>query len=288
MALERVIDSPAGYFGHVFERFSLSARQVVVLAQDEARSLRHNYIGTEHILLGLLREGSIGGETLEALGVSLDEARERVERIVGEGDEHISGQIPFTPRGKKVLELALRRAQALGHDYIGSEHILLGLVQEGEGVAVRILGEFGLDAGRIDAAVTELLEHPSDRPSKPPLVASLHPPLQPLDVVGLVLALEEAKQVLLTNQRLEDAAALRERQRDLQRLVREIESDLRLVGATTPPRPSLLREYGVKDLDGASDTWPAQLSGWHREGWELLAIVPEAGKRRAVLERRAH
>ena len=115
----------------MFERFTERARQVVVLAQDEARALKHNYIGTEHILLGLLREEEgLAARVLESLDITVEEVRAQVARIVGQGDEVTTGQIPFTPRAKKVLELALREALSLGHNYIGTEHILLGLVRE--------------------------------------------------------------------------------------------------------------------------------------------------------------
>ncbi len=134
----------------MFERFTERARQVVVLAQEEARSLKHNYIGTEHLLLGLLREEEgIAAQVLTTLDVSLDEVRMQVAQIVGMGDEVAAGQIPFTPRAKKVLELALREALSLGHNYIGTEHILLGLIKENEGVAARILLEFDADSEKI-------------------------------------------------------------------------------------------------------------------------------------------
>src|SRR5438552_3738857 len=136
--------------GSVFERFTERARQVVVLAQDEARALKHNYIGTEHILLGLLREEEgLAARVLESLDITVEEVRAQVARIVGQGDEVTTGQIPFTPRAKKVLELALREALSLGHNYIGTEHILLGLVRENEGVAARILLDFDADAEKI-------------------------------------------------------------------------------------------------------------------------------------------
>ena len=119
----------------MFERFTERARQVVVLAQEEARILKHNYIGTEHILLGLLREKEgLAARVLESLDITVERVRAQVVRIVGSGEEVTSGQIPFTPRAKKVLELALREALSLGHNYIGTEHILLGLVRENEGV----------------------------------------------------------------------------------------------------------------------------------------------------------
>ncbi len=134
----------------MFERFTERARQVVVLAQDEARILRHNYIGTEHLLLGLLREDEgLAGRVLIDLGVSLEDVRAQVARIIGAGDEAATGQIPFTPRAKKVLELSLREGMALGHNYIDTEHILLGLLRENEGVAVRILLDLGVDAEKI-------------------------------------------------------------------------------------------------------------------------------------------
>ena len=132
------------------ERFTERARQVVVLAQEEARDLKHNYIGTEHLLLGLLREGDgVAARVLSALDVSLEDVRGTIMRIVGEGEHESQGQIPFTPRAKKVLELALREALSLGHNYIGTEHILLGLVRESEGVAARCRFQHG-DANRLD------------------------------------------------------------------------------------------------------------------------------------------
>ena len=129
-----------------------------MLAQVEARELKHNYIGTEHLLLGLLREEEgVGSRVIESLGVTLEGVRGQVARIVGEGDEVTSGQIPFTPRAKKVLELALREALSLGHNYIGTEHLLLGLVREDEGVGSRILLDFGADADTIRDAVVRTL-----------------------------------------------------------------------------------------------------------------------------------
>jgi ATP-dependent Clp protease ATP-binding subunit ClpC len=138
----------------VFERFTERARQVVVLAQDEARALRHNHIGTEHLLLGLLREQEgIAARVLGALGIAVDPVRERVAQVAGEDVEPAAGQMPFTPRAKKVLELSLREAQALGHHFIGTEHMLLGLVRENDGVAARILLELGADAETVRAEV---------------------------------------------------------------------------------------------------------------------------------------
>src|SRR5947208_7366158 len=136
------------------ERVSGRARQVVVDAQGEARELKHNYIGTEHLLLGLLREeDGISARVLNSLGVGLDEVRSEVARIIGQGDEVVAGQIPFTPRTKKVLELSLREALSLGHNYIGSEHILLGLARENDGVAARILLDHGAGADKLREGV---------------------------------------------------------------------------------------------------------------------------------------
>ncbi|HEY7968333.1 MAG TPA: ATP-dependent Clp protease ATP-binding subunit [Solirubrobacteraceae bacterium] len=148
----------------MFERFTERARQVVVLAQEEARTLKHNYIGTEHILLGLLREEEgLAARVLESLDITVERVRGQVVRIVGSGEEVTSGQIPFTPRAKKVLELALREALSLGHNYIGTEHILLGLVRENEGVAARILLDFDADSEKIRNEVIRMLSGPSGR-----------------------------------------------------------------------------------------------------------------------------
>ncbi len=142
----------------MFERFTERARYVVVLAQDEARTLKHNYIGTEHILLGLLREEEgLAARVLDSLGITVEEVRAQVVRIVGLGGEPAEANIPFTPRAKKMLELALREALSLGHDYIGTEHILLGLVRENEGVAARILLDFDADDERIRSEIMHVL-----------------------------------------------------------------------------------------------------------------------------------
>ncbi len=142
----------------MFERFTDRARRVVVLAQEEARMLNHNYIGTEHILLGLIHEGEgVAAKALESLGISLEAVRSQVEEIIGQGQQAPSGHIPFTPRAKKVLELSLREALQLGHNYIGTEHILLGLIREGEGVAAQVLVKLGADLNRVRQQVIQLL-----------------------------------------------------------------------------------------------------------------------------------
>jgi len=142
----------------MFERFTDRARRVVVLAQEEARMLNHNYIGTEHILLGLIHEGEgVAAKALESLGISLEAVRQQVEEIIGQGQSAPTGHIPFTPRAKKVLELSLREALQLGHNYIGTEHILLGLIREGEGVAAQVLQKLGADLNRVRQQVIQLL-----------------------------------------------------------------------------------------------------------------------------------
>jgi ATP-dependent Clp protease ATP-binding subunit ClpC len=148
----------------MFERFTERARKVVVLAQEEARSFGHAYIGTEHLLLGLLREDrGIAAHALGRLDVTLSGAREQLESIVGHGEDRDFAQAPFTPRSKKVLELALRESMQLGHNYIGTEHILLGLVREREGVAYKILSNLGVEADEVYEQVIWLL---GDEPSK--------------------------------------------------------------------------------------------------------------------------
>src|SRR5208282_4436406 len=142
----------------MFERFTDRARRVVVLAQEEARMLDHNYVGTEHILLGLIHEGEgVAAKALTALGIRLNAMRQAVEEIIGHGQHSPSGHIPFTPRAKKVLELSLREALQLGHNYIGTEHMLLGLVREGEGVAAQVLVSLGADLARVRQQVIQLL-----------------------------------------------------------------------------------------------------------------------------------
>jgi ATP-dependent Clp protease ATP-binding subunit ClpC len=142
----------------VFERFTDRARRVVVLAQEEAQMLNHNYIGTEHLLLGLVHEGEgVAAKAMESMGISLEAIRSQVEEIIGQGQAAPTGHIPFTPRAKKVLELSLREALQLGHNYIGTEHILLGLIREGEGVAAQVLQKLGADLNRVRQQVIQLL-----------------------------------------------------------------------------------------------------------------------------------
>jgi ATP-dependent Clp protease ATP-binding subunit ClpC len=142
----------------MFQRFTDRARTVVVLAQEEARTLNHNRLGTEHLLLALIREGEgVAARALKSLGIDLEAVRQQVEEIIGRGETGPSGPIPFTPRAKKVLELSMREALQLGHNYIGTEHILLGLIREGDGVAAEVLLNLGAERNRVRRRVLELL-----------------------------------------------------------------------------------------------------------------------------------
>ena len=172
----------------MFERFTDRARRVIVLAQEEARMLNHNYIGTEHILLALLHEGEgVAAQALESLGISLDAMRQAVEDVIGRGTLAPSGHIPFTPRSKKVLELSLREALSLGSDYIGTEHILLALLREGDGVAAQVLVGAGVDFNRARQRTINLLHRrreedaPSPPVSVPSLAVSAPPPADELE-----------------------------------------------------------------------------------------------------------
>jgi ATP-dependent Clp protease ATP-binding subunit ClpC len=161
----------------VFERFTDRARRVLTLAQEEARLLNHSFIGTEHILLGLIAEGGgVGAQALRSLGISLEAAREKVEETIGMSLTGASGSPPFTPRAKKVLELSLREALQMNHSYIGTEHILLGLVREGEGVAATVLVSLGADLGRVRQEVLSLMSGPAgDLRSENPLTEAAPP-----------------------------------------------------------------------------------------------------------------
>ena len=142
----------------MFERFTDRARRVIVLAQEEARTLQHNYIGTEHLLLGLIREGEgVAAKALASKGVTLDDTRKQVEEMIGKGNASPNGHIPFTPHARQVLELSLREALQLGHSYIGTEHILLGLIHEGEGVGTQVLIKMDVNLGELRSATIDLI-----------------------------------------------------------------------------------------------------------------------------------
>lgn len=159
-----------------FERYTDQARRVVVLAQEAARELKHNYIGTEHLLLGLrAEENGLAARVLSHFGVGLQAVQEQILRIVGQGQELVDGPVPFTPRAKKVLELSLREALSLGHNYIGTEHILLGLVRENEGVAYHILRDAGADAEKVRGEIIRMLSGTGRQRPVPPQILQVKP-----------------------------------------------------------------------------------------------------------------
>ena len=177
----------------MFERFTDRARRVVVLAQEEARMLNHDYIGTEHLLLGLIREGDgYAARALESLGISLDAVRQQVEEIIGQGQQAPSGPVPFTPRAKKVLELSLRESVQLGHNSIGPEHILLGMVREGDGVAAQVLVALGADLNRVRQQVIQLMHgyQGQDVPIAGSQLGERPPAVLPEDALARVNALD--------------------------------------------------------------------------------------------------
>jgi ATP-dependent Clp protease ATP-binding subunit ClpA len=261
----------------MFERFTDRARRVVVLAQEEARLLNHNYLGTEHLLLGLTAEDQgVAAKALEALGIRLEAVRSQVEEIIGQGQWAPSGQIPFTPRAKKVLELSLREAKQLGHDYIGTEHILLGLVREGEGVAAQVLIKLGADLPRVRQQVVQLL---SGSAGGPEAAAGMRPVPMPgpeeLREAGEQLAeVRRQKEAAIEAQDFDRAAALRDAEEELlaglaareregtagvdlaavvqevQRLGGEVE---RLHGEVQGLR-ELLRRHGIQPDGGTEET----------------------------------
>jgi len=212
----------------MFERFTERARQVVVLAQDEARRLGHNYIGTEHELLGLIREEyGVAARVLQSVGVTLEEVRSDVARIVGLGEGTTTGEIPFTPRAKEVLELSLREALSLGTNYIGTEHILLGLLRQGDGVGNSILLDHDAGPDRLRHLVVQHLEtgqpHGLDyrRAEDEPLELT-SPPIAP-EAIAELARLAEAKQRAIEAQDFEGAARLRNRERLLQLRAAELQ-----------------------------------------------------------------
>jgi ATP-dependent Clp protease ATP-binding subunit ClpA len=202
----------------MFERFTDRARRVIVLAQEEARLLNHNYIGTEHLMLGLAHEGQgVAAKTLESLGIRLEALRAQVEEIIGQGAQAPSGHIPFTPRAKKVLELSLRESQQLGHNYIGTEHILLGLIREGEGVAAQVLVKLGADLARARGQVIQLLSGSAGGPE-----AAARTRLVRMSVPDELREAEEQldqvrrqKEAAIDAEDFDRAAALRDQERQL-------------------------------------------------------------------------
>jgi prophage maintenance system killer protein len=200
----------------MFQRFTDRARRVVHLAQEEARLLRHNYVGTEHLLLGLLYEGEgVAAQALASLGVSLERVRAQVEEIIGRGQTTPSGHIPFTPRAKKVLELSLREALQLGHSYIGTEHLLLGLLREGEGVAAQVLLNLGADQSRIRELVQGLVTDVGELAGAETRLVRLTLPADLVDLAEQLAEVRRQKEAAFDAGDLETAAALRDREKRL-------------------------------------------------------------------------
>ena len=204
----------------MFERFTDRARRVVVLAQEEARLLNHDYIGTEHILLGLIHEGEgVAAKALESLGISLEAVRAQVEEIIGQGQSAPTGHIPFTPRAKKVLELSLREALQLGHNYIGTEHILLGLIREGEGVAAQVLVKLGADLSRVRQQVIQVLaggEAAVEQADAPTRLVRMTVPADLRQAEEQLAEVRRGKQAAIDAEDFERAAGLRDKELQLQ------------------------------------------------------------------------
>jgi ATP-dependent Clp protease ATP-binding subunit ClpC len=216
----------------LFEKFTDKARRVVVLAQEEAKLLNHNYIGTEHILLGLIHEGEgVAAKALEALGINLEQVREQVQEIIGQGQQSPSGHIPFTPRAKKVLELSLREALQLGHSYIGTEHLLLGLIREGEGVAAQVLTKLGADTNKVRQQVIQLLSGYQGK--------------ETVSVGGEVNPPQKGSQVLDQYGRNLTQAAAEGKLDPVVGREREIERVMQILSRRTKNNPILIGEPGV-------------------------------------------
>jgi ATP-dependent Clp protease ATP-binding subunit ClpC len=275
----------------MFERFTDRARRVVVLAQEEARMLNHNYIGTEHILLGLVHEGEgVAAKALEQLGVTEETVRQRVEQIVGRGQQDPpTGRIPFLPRAKKALELSLREALQLGHNYIGTEHILLGLLREGEGPAVTVLTQLGVDLTGVRQRVLQLLHgyqgeqepaawgHGKAGRGRGDLLAQIRDQVNSIDArlsaleqrVGTgpdvrdldreIAQLRRDKEAAIDTQDFETAAALRDKDRELlkakaarQREWEATHTDLSSLSDELERLRALLRQHGIEPHDGVA------------------------------------
>jgi ATP-dependent Clp protease ATP-binding subunit ClpA len=261
----------------MFERFTDRARRVVVLAQEEARMLNHNYIGTEHILIGLVREdGGMAGGGLESLGINVDAVRQRVKEMIGIGEQAPSGHVPFTPRAKKVLELSLRESLQLGHGYIGTEHIMLGLIREGDGVAAQVLVLLGADLNQLRQQVLQGLQgfqgedelgiRVVQRPGLLSRIDALEERLSILERrVGTRLDLRDLdreiaqvrrdKEAAIEAQDFENTAALGDRERQLadDRTARQREwAALPSLSDEIERLRDLLREHGIDPHDGAA------------------------------------
>jgi ATP-dependent Clp protease ATP-binding subunit ClpA len=214
----------------MFERFTDRARRVVVLAQEEARLLNHNYIGTEHLLLGLLHESEgVAAQALTELSISLEAVRAQVEEIIGQGQRAPTGHIPFTPRAKKVLELSLREAKQLGHNYIGTEHILLGLIREGEGVAAQVLVKLGGGLSRVRQQVIQVLSGSATAGMEPgprTRLVRMTVPDNLREAEEQLTQVRREKEAAIDAEDFERAVGLRDQERQLRRRVAELERQL--------------------------------------------------------------
>jgi ATP-dependent Clp protease ATP-binding subunit ClpA len=245
----------------MFERFTDRARRVVVLAQEEARLLNHNYIGTEHLLLGLIHEGEgVAARALESLGISLEAVRAQVEEIIGQGQSAPTGHIPFTPRAKKVFELSLREALQLGHNYMGTEHILLGLVREGEGVAAQVLVKLGADLARVRQQVIQVLSGSGAAISSPEAGAGTRPvPAELREAEEQLAQVRRQKVAAVDAGDFERAKALRETEKELLTTLAEwqrealIQENQRLLHEVERLR-ELLGRHGIDPDGGAEET----------------------------------
>jgi ATP-dependent Clp protease ATP-binding subunit ClpA len=238
----------------MFERFTDRARRVVVLAQEEARLLNHNYIGTEHLLLGLAHEGQgVAAGALESLGIRLEALRSQVEEIIGRGESEAasSGHIPFTPRAKTVLELSLRESQQLGHNYIGTEHILLGLIREGQGVAAQVLVKLGADFSRVRQVVIQLLSGSAGGPEAAAEPRPVHMPEELREVEEQLAEVRRQKVAAIEAQDFDRARALRDQELQLLERLAEREGEWRAGVDVAAVVQEYRRLYGeVQQLHG--------------------------------------
>jgi Clp amino terminal domain, pathogenicity island component/UvrB/uvrC motif len=254
----------------MFERFTDRARRVVVLAQEEARMLNHAHIGTEHLLLGLVHEGQgVAARALESLNISLSALRREVEEIIGRGEQPPSGHIPFTPQAKQVLELSLRESNQLGHSYIGTEHILLGLLREGEGVAAQVLVKMGTDLNRVRQRVVELLHGRSGEP--PPSERRMRA-RSAGDILDLLDALDQRLGAI------ERWVGMRPDRRDLDEEIARVRGEKEAaIDAQDFETAAALRDQERELLAGRDEREEEQVAG--------PSLADEIGRLRAELER---